>query len=616
MHKFFTILVIAVFGNVYLKPLPAENRLDNYDSLRKSITKLVEESVSDYIEKSTYPSANVSIVIGDSLILSEGYGWEDETRTVQVKSSTVFNIASVSKVFVSVAIMQLVEDGKIKLHEPVNKYFTNIQLDSDSVTVWNLITHTSGLDVMMNDTQPTTQPLMSMEDYFRKNLSEIVFKPGDQINYSNHGMALAGHLVEVISGLDFASYVDKHIFKPLNMENSTFDQPIPDKICNRFKDERFDQNEWVIPYPSATMVSSAADMSKFMSMLLTNSNNQVLSKDSKSKLLSRQYSPTIGMPGLGLSFFESEINGYQVFYHTGSKDHFAIIALVPEINLGIFAALEADHGGSELRQKLVNNIIRKCFPKLDTQFTEEFQATSPSENLHEYEGDYRFNLIPQNNIRKLTGLISDLTIELGIDGFLIADGTQEIRQFDKDMFRTSDGSYLYFRRDADDKIENLFVNSPLHDSVSLRKLNWWEYSHFHIIIIASAILLIVISCIRLVFLLIKNLIYKTGLYHSKHEQILWVTHTLTLLSFILIPATIFVMIMNTESRTDYRLSQIISLVQVEIYITFFFVLLCLTKIYQIWVKKLFEKTSRIYYAIFYLIMIPFIWSLIYWNVLF
>ncbi len=577
--------------------------------------QIIDSTLNKYLVNNPYPSASVSIVLRDSIYISKGYGWQDTNKSFAVNNNTVFNVASVSKIFVSIAIMQLVEQGKVNLFDPVTNYLDGYPEYLNDIKIWHLLTHTSGLDVMSHDTQPPTRPLMPMGEYYRKNISEIVFTPGDQINYSNHGMALAGHIVEVVSNQNFSDYTRTHIFEPLGMRHSSFKQPIPDSLLGKLGKERFDQNEWVIPYPSASLVSTSDDMGKLM-LTLFSGNSPILTEDSINKILSRQYSPERDMPGIGLSFFESEFDGHQFFYHTGSKDHFAIIALVPDLKLGIYMAMNADHGDSSLRQRLVKTIIKNIDPNGDITFRNNYESLQPREGLEEYLGTYRFNMIPQKSIGKLMGLFSDLEIELGEDGFLKADGNNQIKMFKKDLFRTSDGSYLFFRRDENNQIRNLFINSPLNDSVSLVKLKWWEKSTLHLIIFLLSALVILVSIFRILIVKTLHKINHMEPKYSNRENYLINYHLISLLTFIIIPTTIAYLIFTSDAKTSYRLSKILTIAQIELYISVTLAVTNLLFLREIWRLNYWSKWSRILYTTFCCVFILLLWSLNYWSVLF
>ena len=176
------------------------------------------------------------LVKDDQIFFQKGYGYADaQTQTTVVPEMTVFPAASVSKVFTATAVMQLVEQGRLKLDEDINHYLTKFQLGQEfaqPVTLHHLLTHTSGLDEhFLSALSPRNEPLPDLGDYFARHIPPRVAPPGQRLNYSNHGLALAGYVVEAVSGEPFAEYVERHILLPLGMAHSSFRQPLPPALA-------------------------------------------------------------------------------------------------------------------------------------------------------------------------------------------------------------------------------------------------------------------------------------------------------------------------------------------------------------------------------------------------
>jgi CubicO group peptidase (beta-lactamase class C family) len=166
------------------------------------------------------PGAAIIVVRDDQVLFQKGYGFADYGRTKPVDpNKTVFYAASLSKLFVATAVMQLVEAGQLAVGDDVNKHLRGFRLANSfaaPVTIANLLTHTGGLDEHMLGTEvPALAPKVSLQEYFAHRTPPRILPPGDQINYSNHGMALAGYIVEEVSGQPFYDYVESHIFTPL-----------------------------------------------------------------------------------------------------------------------------------------------------------------------------------------------------------------------------------------------------------------------------------------------------------------------------------------------------------------------------------------------------------------
>jgi CubicO group peptidase (beta-lactamase class C family) len=154
------------------------------------------------------PGAIFVMVKEGEIFFARGYGYADlETRRPVDPETTIFRVASVSKLFTATAAMQLVEQGKLDLHADVNRYLTKLQIESaygEPVTLHHLLTHTAGFDDRFLRTGLTIgSPLPPLGQYLAERMPPRVMPPGKLISYSNHGLALVGHLVEVASGESF-----------------------------------------------------------------------------------------------------------------------------------------------------------------------------------------------------------------------------------------------------------------------------------------------------------------------------------------------------------------------------------------------------------------------------
>ena len=173
----------------------------------------------------------VAVVKDGQLVLAKGYGYADLQKKVPTDpASTLFRVGSVSKLFVTTAAMQLVEQGRLDLDRDVNDYldFRVQPKFGRAITMRNLLTHTAGFEDESKDTYTfdsrRVQPLGRL---LASHLPHRAYPPGAVVAYSNYGMTLAGYVVQRISGKPFDQYVAENIFTPLGMTRSTFIQPPP-----------------------------------------------------------------------------------------------------------------------------------------------------------------------------------------------------------------------------------------------------------------------------------------------------------------------------------------------------------------------------------------------------
>ncbi|WP_243186997.1 serine hydrolase [Clostridium muellerianum] len=199
-----------------------ETYFNNTSSL--SSDKDISKKLDDYLtaEQKLYNfSGSVLVAKGGNILLDKGYNMSNFDQNIKNTPYTTFGIGSMTKQFTATAIMQLVEKGLINEQDKVSKYIPDFP-NGDKITIDNLLTHTSGLA----DVTPT---LLNMKLEDSKKVENIVnlfknkplyFKPGTKFKYSNSGYILLGYIVEKVSGMSYADYLQNNIFKPLNMSHT------------------------------------------------------------------------------------------------------------------------------------------------------------------------------------------------------------------------------------------------------------------------------------------------------------------------------------------------------------------------------------------------------------
>ena len=222
------------------------------------------------------PGVAVGVVSDQDLVWSKGFGYADLSAKRSMTPATLFRMASHSKLFTATAIMQLREQGKIRLDDPVAKHLPWFRLrtagdDDGEVTVDELLTHSSGLPREAGD-HWTTNHFPSGDD-IRKLMADRpgAFPPATGWKYSNLAYTVAGKVVEAVSGERWADYVQRHIFQPLGMTASSVDKNVPE-LTVPYGRRMPDGTREVLPFidargmASATGISSnVEDMARFVS---------------------------------------------------------------------------------------------------------------------------------------------------------------------------------------------------------------------------------------------------------------------------------------------------------------------------------------------------------------
>jgi CubicO group peptidase (beta-lactamase class C family) len=234
------------------------------------------------LRNNAVPGAVIVVVKDGKAILSRGYGMADvRDRTPVDPARTLFRVASISKTFTWTAVMQLVEVGKVDLDGNINEYL-DFRIDGRNgapITIRHLMTHTAGFEEMGNAPfLDDPADLITLERFVKQFTPERIYGPGTTPAYSNYGAALAGYIVQRVSGLSFDDYMDQKVLAPVGMTSSTFRQPLPaafDKSVARGYQTATEPGrpfEYIWDAPAGSLSATGLDMGRFMVEHLGNEN--------------------------------------------------------------------------------------------------------------------------------------------------------------------------------------------------------------------------------------------------------------------------------------------------------------------------------------------------------
>lgn len=194
---------------LFAAPLAGEIRTDTPASGPAQRLRDQVDALFRPVATGNTPGAVVGILRNQQIVFSKGYGMADVETGTPITVSTKFRIGSVTKPYTAIAVLQLVEAGKLRLDDPLSRFFPDIP-DAGLIRIAHLLSHTSGI--------PDFIPLEEV----RKRPLEFV--PGTRINYSNNGYQILGRIIEKVSGRSWEEYLHEHIFAPAGMKNSGFDR--------------------------------------------------------------------------------------------------------------------------------------------------------------------------------------------------------------------------------------------------------------------------------------------------------------------------------------------------------------------------------------------------------
>ncbi|MGH8042416.1 MAG: serine hydrolase [Rudaea sp.] len=342
------------------------------------------------LERNDIAGGVIAVVKDGQLIFAQGYGYADVAkRTPVISDKTLFRVGSTSKLFTWTAVMQQVAAGKINLDADVNNYldFKIPDKFGKPITVRDLMTMTPGFaETIHNLMAATPEQLAPLRQYLIDHIPPRIFPPGEVVAYSNYGAALAGYIVQRVSGEPFNTYIENHILQPLGMTHSTFAQPLPAGLNGDMATGYITATgdtivpfEAVQPWPAGSLSSSATDMAKFMLAQLQDGqfNGVSILPVATAKLMhSPQSRMAPDINGYDLGFYQEDRNGLRIIGHGGDTIAFhSDLHLLLDNDVGLFmsfnSAGKAPYGSSEgVRTELFHAFLDRYFPyKVPAQTT-------------------------------------------------------------------------------------------------------------------------------------------------------------------------------------------------------------------------------------------------------
>jgi serine beta-lactamase-like protein LACTB, mitochondrial len=267
------------------------------------------------------PGISVVVLHQGRLVFSEGAGFADLDNMVLATGSTVYNIGSISKALTVVALMQLVERGKVRLDDTIQKYVPSFPDKGSPITLEHILTHTSGIrhyrrgDFPDSEVNENMKAVASLEEGIKVFKDDpLLFKPGEYYSYSSYAVNLLQGVIESASGLGFEDYMRTNVWRPAGMFNTAFD--LPDRIVShRAKSyivgngriRNFPYGDLTYKFASGGMISTAEDLVRLAAAL----NHGNLLKPETIALMYRPVDPVLQFrdkePPLKLDFSQALI---------------------------------------------------------------------------------------------------------------------------------------------------------------------------------------------------------------------------------------------------------------------------------------------------------------------
>ena len=490
-------LVIPIGGSIAFTLGSAAAQTPSCAAHNDSASTSLDSAIVAAMREFSVPGAALAVVREGKVERLAGYGCANIERNVPVDPRiTVFHVASVSKPFVALAALQLVERGVVDLRTDVNRYLRGMQVPAAwnrPVTLHDLLTHTAGFEEsFVGYAARTRADIRPLGEFLAEKLPRRGWPPGDVTGYSNYGYALAGYVVESAARTSFADYVHNAILQPLGMTRSSFAQPLPADLA---RDAATSYRctpaacspiapEFRSAYPPGGLVTTAADMSRFLlaELGVALDGTRVVSDSVLRSMQTRQFTHDPALPGLTYGFAEDDYFGDRALSHAGGASGFSsFVVLVPERALGAF--LVANGGASGFGAAVLQAIHDGPSPSPASAPSE---TRSPSRQIVDPTGAYRLTRYAHRGIENLPSLFNgQLHVSrvagdtISIIGLGNADGRYVAVA--PNRWQSLDARSVVAVRERDGKVTHFFGPLSFFGTrfpAAFERVAWYDEPHF------------------------------------------------------------------------------------------------------------------------------------------
>ncbi len=349
-------------GQTNVSPTP------RFEPVAAALDPMIRREMANH----SLPAVSLVLVHGPDIVWAQGFGLADPDRKIPATAATVYRAGSVSKLFTDTALMQMAESGKIDLDAPVSRYLPSFHPSNPfgkPITLRELMSHRSGLvreppaGHYFDSSNPSLKATVDS-----LNSTTLVYPPGTHIKYSNAAIAVAGYVLEKLSGEPFAAYLQKSVLGPLGMTESSF-VPTPAVQANLARAFLWTYDGRVFPAPTfelgmapaGCMYTTVGDLAKFLSMLFAGgqgAHGRVLKTETLHSMWQPQFAEGNRNAGFGIGFHLDTLDGHRVVGHAGAIYGFATeLDALPEDQLGVAVVTTMDSANA-VTAKIARQALR------------------------------------------------------------------------------------------------------------------------------------------------------------------------------------------------------------------------------------------------------------------
>ena len=379
------------FCLVFLAPTAPLAAADSASATYDAAIEKLEAAIIYELELKELPAFSISLVDQDRTVWAQGFGFQDQDQQIRATSETVYRVGSVSKLFTDIAVMQLVEQGKLNLETPVRDYLPDFRPENSfgtPPTLKQLMSHRSGLvrespvGSYFDPSQPTLAATVAS-----LNRTSLVYRPDSKTKYSNAAIAVVGAALESQLDVSHPERVRQTVLDPLQMRNSSFEitPELSPKLAtgwmHTYDGRRFEAPTFLLGTgPAGNLYSNVVDLSRFLSCLFANgrtADGQILKPETLAMMLS-PVKDSDGKPQrFGIGFHVEELDGENKVGHGGAVYGFSTqFEALPDRQLGVVAAASLD-GTNGVVGRLTDYALRLMMAAQDGKPLPAYRTTGP-----------------------------------------------------------------------------------------------------------------------------------------------------------------------------------------------------------------------------------------------
>ncbi|MEM8965686.1 MAG: serine hydrolase domain-containing protein [Bacteroidota bacterium] len=375
---------------------------------RAELSAQIKAYVEQEMSQRKIVGLSVAVVDTEGVLLSDGFGFADKGKNILADKETIFPIASITKTFTGIAIMQLVEQGLIELDKPIGGYINELSLPSGEervITTRMLLTHHSGLhgDILYHWYLPAVSknPLVHEQIVDLINETGTIFTPGKLHSYCNVGYSLLGILIHKVSGEPYVDYIRSHILSPLGMDHTiVFAGENTDEVIAKGYDGKTSMDmPMILGIPAGGMAISSDDAARYMRAIIHSyyGEGTLLKAQSMKQMMTQQNGEVPIDRGFSIGFtwfLQHPIGEYTKYAsHRGeSPPYHAMLAILPEIRTGVFISTntnKAAEAPDEMVHKIIEDLYEYHSGNTISKGRKSERLTIDREQVKQYEGIYQ-----------------------------------------------------------------------------------------------------------------------------------------------------------------------------------------------------------------------------------